>query len=179
MATQVTAAARRVPAKFIQPTNTSSGMKHRSSRWRSGRLPGRMSKAETAGITSTTASVATINCHTPCCGRFAPKSDIAGQSESDTTARRAAAAAAGSARPPVARGTISPARARHAATAHTAAGTAVEPRTSHPPHAATAAARQAAAQAAVGITLAGSTGIHTAYGGGNDSFNAVDKRDGS
>jgi hypothetical protein len=31
----------------------------------------------------------------------------------------------------------------------------------------------------VGITLVGSRGIPTAYGGGNGSFNAVDKRDGS
>ena len=148
-AMQLTAAARRVPAKFIQPTSTSSGMKQRSSRCRSGRLPGRMSNAVAAGIASTTARVATISCHTPCCGRFAPNSDIAGQSDSDTTARRAAAPVAGSARPPAALAPISTASARQAATDQKAAGTAVEPRTRKTPHADTAAARPAATQAAV------------------------------
>ena len=148
-AIQVTAAARRVPAKFIQPTSTSSGMKHRPSRCRSGRLPGRISSAVAAGIASTTARVATISCHTPCCGRLAPNSDIAGQSDSDTTARRAAAPVAGSARPPAARAPISTAKLRQAATDQKAAGTAVEPRTRKTPHADTAAARPAATQAAV------------------------------
>ena len=165
-AIQLTAAARRVPAKFIQPTSTSSGMKHRSSRCRSGRLPGRINNAVAAGIASTTARVATISCHTPCCGRLAPNSDIAGQSDSDTTARRAAAPVAGSTRPPAARAPISTAKLTQAATDQKAAGTAVEPRTRKTPQADTAAARPAATQAAVWMSVAGSMGMMPSVAGG-------------
>ena len=93
---------------------------------------------------------------------MAPRSDIAGQSESDTTASRAAAAA-GPASPPLAWPPISIARARQAATDQRAAGTAVEPRTKKTPQAVTTAARTAAPQAAECMEMGESGGMPQAY----------------
>jgi hypothetical protein len=128
-ATSTAAAACRVAAKFIQPRTTRIGRKNRSSRCTSGRPPGRTSVDVTAGRANTKASVATMNCHTPCCGRFAPRSDIVGQTASAATTSRIADCDAGSTSQPAAVAAASPASMAAARAAHAAAGTAVVPRT--------------------------------------------------
>ena len=120
-----------------------------------------------------------MNCHTPCCGRFAPSRDMVGHIESATTPSRAAANAAGSVSPPVARTADSAARASAAAQAHAAAGTAVEPRTRKAPRQAAAAATIAATQQTSGRSTA--TGIPlslpcSGLGWGRDEWEACGGR---
>ena len=79
-------------------------------------------------MSSTIQRLATINCHTRCCGRLAPKSDMAGQSIIAPTASLTPADAAGSFSPPAALRPLSRLNPPQAATAHKAAGMAVEPR---------------------------------------------------
>ena len=116
----------------------------------SGMLPGRTRTAETAGSISTPASVATMNCQTPCCGRLAPKSEAAGQTARAATMSRVAAAAEGSVSQPTANAADSPARAAAATTAQAAAGTAVVPRARKQPAAAARAVTIAAASMRAG-----------------------------
>ena len=80
-------------------------------------------------MTSTPASDPTMNCQTPCCGRFTPRIAIVGHKKSATTTSLVDAIAAGSTSQPATRAAISRPKMREAAAAHRAAGTAVDPRT--------------------------------------------------
>jgi len=127
--------------------------KQRPRRWASGTLSGRTSAVESAGRRRITASAATISCQTPCCGRLAPRSDIAGQSDRLAVTIRRDAAAAGWETIPEARAAVSSSSATEATMAHWVAGTAVEPRVAKAARmaapAVSSAAREAIAQQAV------------------------------
>ena len=127
--------------------------KQRPRKWASGTLSGRTSTVESAGRRRITASAATISCQTPCCGRLAPRSDIAGQSDKLAVTIRRDAAAAGWETIPEARAAVSSSSARQATMAHRVAGTAVEPRVAKAARmaapAVSSAAREAIAQQAV------------------------------
>ena len=126
--TSVAAGPWRVATKFIQPTSDRMTTKPRPRRWASGTLSGRTSAVASVGRRRITASAATMNCQTPCWGRFAPRSDIAGHSDRAAVTIRSDAAADGCEMAPEARRAVSSARERQAAIAHRVAGTAVEPR---------------------------------------------------